>query len=142
MRLSGYMQTDSPRRVRSVQLCALSKLPLHPNQSATHAGHQGGRQEQGERQGQQLQAADLETSTGHLMGDTWGTGATVQNRSTPPKSGYTDWIQAIQHRWILKFDTQIFLSSSIQKTELVLQIKNSTRIFWNCPLKTSFGEVC
>ena len=28
----------------------------------------------------------------------------------------------------------------IQKTELVLQIKNSTRIFWNCPLKTSFGE--
>ena len=77
------------------------------------------------------------------MDDTWGTGATVQNRSTPapPKSGYTAWIQAIQHRRILKFDTQIFFSSSIQKAELMLQIKNSTRIFWNCPLKTSFGEV-
>ena len=118
------MQTDSPRRVRSVQLCALSKHPLHPNQSATHAGHQGGRQEQGERQGQQLQAAQQRTSPGHLMEGTGSTGATVQNRSTPPKSGYTAWIQAIQHRWILKFDTQIFLSSSIQKTELVLQIKN------------------
>ena len=73
-----------------------------------------------------------------------GTGsisATVQNRSTPRKSGYTAWIQAIQHRWILKFDNQLFFSSSIQKTELVLQIKNSTRIFLNCPLKTSFGEV-
>jgi hypothetical protein len=89
-----------------------------------------------------LEAAQLETSTEHLMEDTWGTGAAAKNISTPPKSGYTAWIQAIQHRWILKFDTQIFFSSSIQKTELVLQIKNSTRIFWNCPLKTSFGEVC
>ena len=117
-------------------------MPLHPNQSATNAGHQGGRQEQGERQGQQLQAAHLETSTGHLMEDTWGTGAAAQNRSTPRVFGYTAWIQAIQHRWILKFDTQISFSSSIHKTELVLQIKNSTRIFWNCSLKTSFGEVC
>ena len=76
------------------------------------------------------------------MEDTWGTGAAVQNRSTPRVFGYTAWIQAIQHRWILKFDTQISFSSSIHKTELVLQIKNSTRIFWNCSLKTSFGEVC
>ena len=123
------MQTDSSRRVSPVLLCALSKYSLHPNQSATNAGHQGGRQGQGERRGQQLQAAQERTSPGHLMEDTWGTGAAVQNRSTPRKSGYTAWIQAIQHRWILKFDTQIFFSSSIQKTELVLQIKNSTRIF-------------
>ena len=77
------------------------------------------------------------------MEGTGSIGATVQNRSTPRESGYTAWIQAIQHRWILKFDTQIFFSSSIQKTELVLQIKNSTRIFWDCPLapKISFGEV-
>ena len=45
------------------------------------------RQERGERQGQQLQAAQLETLTGHLMEDTWGTGAAVQNRSTPRESG-------------------------------------------------------
>jgi hypothetical protein len=72
------MQTDSSRRVPPVLLCALSKHPLHPNQSATNAGHQGGRQERGERQGQQLQGAQLETSTEHLMEDTWGTGAAVQ----------------------------------------------------------------
>ena len=142
MRLNGYMQTDSPRRVRSVQLWGDSKQALHPNQSATNAGHQGERQERGERQGQQLQAPQQRTPPGHLMGDTWGTGAAVQNRSTPRVFGYTAWIQAIQHRWILKFDTQISFSSSIHKTELVLQIKNSTRIFWNCSLKTSFGEVC
>ena len=78
------------------------------------------------------------------MDDTWGTGATVQNRSTPPKSGYTAWtqLQATQHRRILKFDTQISFSPSIQKTELVLQIRNSTRFLWDCPLKISLGEVC
>ena len=35
---------------------------------------------------------------------------------------YTTWIQAIQHRWILKFDTQMFFSSSIEKNELVLPV--------------------
>ena len=77
----------------------------------------------------------------HLMEDTWGTGTAVQISLSYRKSGYTARIRAIQHRWILKIDTQIFSSSSIQKTELVLQIKNSTRTFWNCPLKTGFGEV-
>ena len=84
------MQTDSPHRVRPVQLWALSNQALHPNQSATNAGHQGERQERGDCQGQQLQPAQQRTPPGHLMEDTWGTGAAVQNRSTQPKSGYTD----------------------------------------------------
>ena len=126
------MQTDSPRRIPPVLLCALSKHPPRPNQSATNAGHQGRRQERGERQGQQLRGAQLETSTDHLMEDTWGTGAAVKHISTPPKSGYTAWIQAIRHRWILKFYTQIPFSSSIQKTEVssVLERQNKTVAEW------------
>ena len=53
-----------------------------------NASRQGERQGQGERQRQQLHAPQLETTPGHLMEDTWGTGTTVQNRSTPPKSAY------------------------------------------------------
>ena len=112
-----------------------------PQPICQNAAHQGERQAGQERQGQQLHAPQLETTPEHLMEGTGSIGATVQNRSTSPKNAYTDWIQAIQHRWILEFDTQIFFSSLIQKTELVLQIKNSTRILWDCPLKTSFGEV-
>ena len=54
---------------------------------------------------------------------------------------YTDWIQEIQHRWILKFDTQVFLSSSIQKLNLCYKSELYTYSL-DCPPKISFGEVC
>ena len=67
MRLSGSVWMGLPRQIPPDLLCALRKLKRVIKVSGTNAGHQGGRQERGERQGQQLQGAQLETPRGNLM---------------------------------------------------------------------------